>query len=873
MTERSTDSIIPVFVNLKELTRQAEDAIDRQLIERFILNYLNRVNDRDVEEFLEEEFQQGVRDGTWIFLFDSFDEIPEVLSSVEADSIIQQYGEAISDFLYGMNKCRGVIASRHFRGPGKLGWPRFRVLPLSAERRMQLIRNAGFSREKEVEMIGFISSANYGIRHMTGNPMFLGLLCEHVRTRKAFPENAHSVFESYIQLRLSRDTERLGARYSIDSATARLAAENVAYCMSVEKEIGLSPTREQLHDALARYGLELGDNYGRCLDALEYLKLARGEQSPDTDNSMQFTFSHRRLQEYFATCKVLSTEVSIEPELLLSDARWRETSVVLLQTQSIDALPTLIAQVEESVAGMLASIESVIDNPIEYLQNRKAGVYRDLSSPVELANAQLLTPSMIHLLGILQEGFGGHQERLPKHIRDEIGKLVLSVHENAPIFGQKECLENAGVVQSEILVHIMRNALQSRSQWIKEGAFRQIQFLRGMPNDIAGWIRTSLVNSCADGRLSSEKYETRALLMRAPSAEENVRIMNLLLTSRYIDIIVSIALGMAIAVAYGSQLSSPLPAFMMTLAAAYILAASHISLFHRARMFKGNRTDIVNSLWLVMVVMMRLFSFGLALMISLGLSHSAAIVLSAVGIYGLSWAPAAFLCSLRAKYTRYRWWPILPVVSISIFGEGMYAAAVVIRQVGIRNTLSIFWRPLAVVLVSILLQVMAILGFAPAFAGLTPIIIVGSAALIAGMYFNWLPKIQDHFEWKRWEKSTIMYRGSDELWSDMWSFRSSLYVTRFYHHLRTTNRIVANANTTQFIEALLIFVEEQLRNNIVLVLPKMNPLEESNESWNEDRLTFRGKLAKRQIKSNQLDYRLVDELCLLRDHLRRNLAE
>ena len=73
---RSLKSTIPIYVNLKELERAEGEAIDRSLIESFVKKVLARSNDRDVERFLDEQFSSGIEDGTWFFLFDSFDEIP-----------------------------------------------------------------------------------------------------------------------------------------------------------------------------------------------------------------------------------------------------------------------------------------------------------------------------------------------------------------------------------------------------------------------------------------------------------------------------------------------------------------------------------------------------------------------------------------------------------------------------------------------------------------------------------------------------------------------------------------------------------------------------------------------------------------------------
>ncbi|MFZ1745215.1 MAG: NACHT domain-containing protein, partial [Nitrospirales bacterium] len=209
MNKSSELSCIPIYINLKELKRQSNQVIDRILIENFVLESLNRVNDRDIEAFLENEFREGMLNNTWLFLFDSFDEIPDILSSIESDSIIREYAEALSDFLHTMNKCRGVIASRHFRGPSMLGWPRFRVLPLSRERQIELVKRANLSKEQEASVIGHIGHVNPEIRSVARNPMFLGLLCDQIKNGGVSPKNIHTIFESYITLRLNRDAERL----------------------------------------------------------------------------------------------------------------------------------------------------------------------------------------------------------------------------------------------------------------------------------------------------------------------------------------------------------------------------------------------------------------------------------------------------------------------------------------------------------------------------------------------------------------------------------------------------------------------------------------------------------------------------------------
>ncbi len=205
MKARSAKNVIPIYINLKELKPEKGEVADRNLIQAFVLKSLNRANDRDIEEFLESEFDKGLQEGTWLFLFDSFDEIPDVLSSTEADAVIRKYSDAISDFLHGLNLCRGIVASRQFRGPGQSGWPRFRILQLSEARRAELVRKADLGAELQTTIVGQLGIAGDEIRGMVSNPMFLGLLCDYMRSGHAFPQNAHSVYETYVETRLTRD--------------------------------------------------------------------------------------------------------------------------------------------------------------------------------------------------------------------------------------------------------------------------------------------------------------------------------------------------------------------------------------------------------------------------------------------------------------------------------------------------------------------------------------------------------------------------------------------------------------------------------------------------------------------------------------------
>lgn len=530
---RSTNSIIPLYINLKELKRLEDEPIDRNLIENFILESLKRIKDRDIDKFLDNEFDEGLRNGAWFFLFDSFDEIPEILSSTESDTIIRNYGNAIEDFLGGMNQCRGIVASRQFRGPKYFRWPHFTVLSLTETRRLQLIRKANLKRATESELIGNLDTASDEIRTMASNPLFLNLLCEHMNDGNPFPQNAHVVFETYINSRFDRDKQRLQKRFKLEHVQLRTAAEIIAFCMAVDNGLGLSPTRENLKNALERVNIRMEGDVDTVLDALEFMKLARFEMGIDGVQSNKFTFAHRRFQEYFATCVVLREPSLVSPGELLLNARWRETAVVMCQTQPLDVLTSLVEQADEILEQKCNDVLDLIDDLTKHVLNEKQITAVEQQ---EIILDSFPWPSgSLHLLGLLQEGFAGRLTTLSERLRANAGKLVQIATEVGLLPDKRWALEVAGVVPESLLTNLLSQAFLSSSIWLREVAYRQAAHLEHITPIIDQGVRKALVELTSSGRLHTEEHATKAHLMRLKHSEDYLSIMRLLLLAPKID--------------------------------------------------------------------------------------------------------------------------------------------------------------------------------------------------------------------------------------------------------------------------------------------------------------------------------------------------
>jgi NACHT domain-containing protein len=520
---KALKSSIPIYINLKELNRDEGQSIDRNLIESYVLKTLMRANDRNVEEFLDQEFRLGIEEGRWLFLFDSFDEIPEVLSSTEFDEIIKHYTNALSDFFSGFNQCRGVIASRHFRAPGRSQWAQFRILPLSEERRIELIKKANLDYQIEQEFIGQLRMAGPELRDLAKNPMLLGLLCVHVKAGNKFPDSAHTVLSTYLENRLNRDRERLQKRFRIQPEDIRTLAEKAAFCMVADYGLGLSPSRETLKNSLNSLGFGIDDErmYDTLLDGMEYIKLARSEGATTAGESQTFTFAHRRFQEYFATCIVLREPNRVSEKELLSDARWRETAAVTFQTQPLEKLTSLLEAASQSLSLMIDNIptalkinceEATEDSEITTNRTDEEGIIEKGQS-----HAWIRFPwpqGAIHLLSLLQDGFGRRLSELQDKIRYDAGTILLSANQNGGPYDKTWAMEVAGVAPPNVLLFMIRGAFSSNRQMLKDIAYRQASRLSEIPSDVVHSIYNTLLNLSIIGSLRRDYHSTRAHLAR-----------------------------------------------------------------------------------------------------------------------------------------------------------------------------------------------------------------------------------------------------------------------------------------------------------------------------------------------------------------------
>lgn len=506
----SETSVIPLYVNLKTFRPAGKPTSED--VRQFVVESVNAVRDRDVERFLDEELDRGMQEGTWLFLFDSFDEIPAILGATEANEVIVAYADAVHAFLHSMKKCRGIVASREFRGPGRSEWPTFRVVPLSSKRKKILVERAVLPTPVESLLLSELHNAEPGVQQMSSNPLFLGLLCEHMREGNEFPTSVHAVIETYISHRLSRDADRLQGHFTVGSAEVRVLAEEFAFLIADHESLGLNVQKAEAVALLTPVLGRPAEEVARTLEALIYTKIAR---TGDDDGTV--TFSHRRLQEYFATCVVIREPSRVSAHTLLTSGRWRETAVTILQTQRLEQAMPLLTE----ALGLL---------PSEVPESTDQGI--------------AWPPGLLYLLGILAEGGSPALREASPLIAERAGELLRGAWLEGRLFDRKWILEVCTVADTETCRRLLAEGFDSNSEWLRQESFAQMRRVPQLGDVLQQQIQDRLVDLSVGGRLRRDRRSILAQIRRMPNSDIFERTYRLMLVGpfAYLALILGVSL-------------------------------------------------------------------------------------------------------------------------------------------------------------------------------------------------------------------------------------------------------------------------------------------------------------------------------------------
>jgi hypothetical protein len=496
MLSNSGQVEIPLYINLKELSPAPQGGPTAEFIKEFVLDHIRR-GDSDTAAYIKEHWDKYRGEGVWFFLFDSFDEIPAVLHAPSGSDVISKHSNAIRQFLAGMSGCRGVVASREFKGPDALPWQKFRILPMSMRRKRELVDNYFLPptlRTVVLKQLDLTENTLYA------NPLFLTLLCRHVKEEKAPPVSDLGLLDKHLDRLAERDSDFLLRRYSmaprelIDGATllARLFAE--------DPHLSLAPTQDDISAALSRADVAYG-HLDRLLPALVYVKIGRSDVQEARAGDQRFTFAHRRYQEALFVRFLAQNTGYLSSRELLTDIRWREYAVTLLQTQSQEAIDALLV---DAAALLIEFSES----------SRKISVSEDLK--VDLSYFDWTGDPSFHLLSLLQEALVTRLEDVPTNLRQACKTLLWPRWCEGDLYDKQRVLSVCGLLPVPDLIDVLETSIQLGSEEMLKVAFRQCAYLPMAPSTLVSWLDRRLSDEIIVAKTRGDLAKLEAFAAKLP---------------------------------------------------------------------------------------------------------------------------------------------------------------------------------------------------------------------------------------------------------------------------------------------------------------------------------------------------------------------
>lgn len=493
------NATVPLYINLREMDISDTDAVNADSVREFVLENIRR-GDADTSAFVKENWDDYCNRGIWLFLFDSFDEIPAVLHSAAGSHIIRHYSQAIRQFLEGMGECQGILASREFKGPEALPWKKLRILPLSGEKQDELIRNS-FLNEHQMDLVRqHLASSHSSIG---ATPLFLTLLCRYVRDEQRAPGNDHDILLQHIERLARREPDYLKRKYHLTPEELIAGAERLARLFAENDTMSLAPSLDQIVSQLPAAEIT-GGSIERLVSALVDSKIGRADVPNAAQGDRRFAFAHRRYQESLFVRYLTGHPEILSAAELLTEARWREYTVTLLQTRNFDEIKNLLSHAS-------AILRSRAEKQI-YI----ACVHSPL--PDNLAYYEWSSEVAVPLLGLLQEGLALRLKDVPQELSSAIEAFLKPRWENGDDWDRCEVLRLGGLLPQDTLVEYLIEAFSHGTELERLHAFKQAGFTSELPDIVRNAVLKMLSTQVILAENRADQLTIEAMAARLPPA-------------------------------------------------------------------------------------------------------------------------------------------------------------------------------------------------------------------------------------------------------------------------------------------------------------------------------------------------------------------
>jgi hypothetical protein len=368
-----------------------------------------------------------------------------------------------------------------------LSWHKFRILPLNGEKQRELVNNTFLRVElKRIVLHHLAHSGSLG-----ATPLFLTLLCRYVQSVGTAPTNDFDLLSLHIDGLAKRDPVYLKTKYNLTPSELLAGAQEIARLFAEQPSLGLAPTLDQI-TALVELEKIAGSNIELLLSAMVDFKIGRADVPNAAQGDRRFAFAHRRYQETLFVRFLVTNPAHLGLSELLTDPRWREYTVTLLQTEPIINITLLLIHASSL---------------IEQFAMDQAKVTVQPPIPSRLGYFNWKQDLGVALIELLQEGLARRNENMPEQLSNSVQLFLQPRWETGDSYDRCEVLRLCALIPQELLVEYIAEAFNTGTARAEYFAFQQTTVLKG---EIPSIVKNAVLK-----RLSAETFtakDTAALL-------------------------------------------------------------------------------------------------------------------------------------------------------------------------------------------------------------------------------------------------------------------------------------------------------------------------------------------------------------------------
>lgn len=491
---------IPLYINLREFTSSNSHLLTVDSVKSFVIDNVRR-GDADTAEYLKQNWSEFQEKGGWFFLFDSFDEIPAVMHATNEAAAVSAYGRAIQQFMDGLGSCRGVLASREYKSPGTLAWPKLKILQLSEAKQEELVRRTFLTEEQKTIALRAISTSSSSVYK---NPLFLTLLCRYVKENSSQPKNEHHLLHGHVKSLASRDTAYVTEKWGFSPSQLLAGASLLARLFATQPELGLAPTVEDVNAAAARESDYMNSiqSVPSLIEALIYVKIGRTDVVSSDSSTRRFAFSHRRYQESLFASYIVENSSVLDPKFLLLDPRWREYLVAMLQVSG-----------QEMLSSVLRSAAEIIEERVRLIKLRRERILG-----YEVARCDWDDPILEHIFEIFVDvkRFNSHENW--NEVASSVEKLFSPLWTGGDLYDRLKVTQYSGIASDSKISSRLEFSMRTDISSMQEVAIDSCKFVVSPSDTFANWVRNEVANKIVSSRSRFELLKWDAVAAQLPDA-------------------------------------------------------------------------------------------------------------------------------------------------------------------------------------------------------------------------------------------------------------------------------------------------------------------------------------------------------------------